>query len=453
MKVKISPSKLILLSFGTIILFGAFLLMLPVSYTDRPVGFIEALFTATSATCVTGLTVFDIGTRLTIFGQLVVLFLIQTGGLGIMTFSTFFIYFLSRRLSIRNREILLQSLSQHPVKDMGQLLLTVFQVTFVIEIIGAFFLWTRFVQDFPPGRAAYLAFFHAISAFCNAGFSLFATSFMDYKSDLTVNITVMLLLVAGGLGFIVFFDLYRYWRSKLEGTHRGLHFHSRIVLITTGCLIIGGAIIILGFEWFNVMRPFDWKTRILTALFQSMTSRTCGFNTLNIGQLTDATLIFILFLMFVGASPASTGGGVKTSTLAIILAMVVARFKDQEDVNLLNRRISQDIVSRAVAVTFFSGFLITVCTLLLLLFETGGLPHAQAGGRFMEYIFEATSAFGTVGLSTGITAGIKDPGRLILISLMYIGRVGPLALAIELAGGDKKKLPYRLPEEENILIG
>lgn len=453
MKLKISPSQLILLSFAAIILFGSFLLMLPVCSADKPLGFIEAFFTATSATCVTGLTVIDIGTRLTVFGQVVLLVLIQAGGLGIMTFSTFFIYFLSKRLSIRNREILLQSLSQHPVKDMGQLLLTVFQVTFVIETIGAFILWTRFVQDFPPGRAAYLAFFHSISAFCNAGFSPFATSLMEYKSDLTVNMTIMLLLVCGGLGFIVFFDLYRYWRSKVEGTRRSLHFHSRIVLITTGSLIVGGAVVILGFEWFNSMQPFDWKTRILTALFQSVTPRTCGFNTVDIGQLTDATLIFITFLMFVGASPASTGGGVKTSTFAVMLAMIAARLKDQEDVNLLNRRISQDIVSRAVAVTFLSGFVITVCTLLLLLFDAGSLPHAQAKGKFMEYIFEATSAFGTVGLSTGITPGIKDPGRLILIFLMYIGRVGPLALAIELSGGEGKKLPYRLPEEENILTG
>ncbi len=194
------------------------------------------------------------------------------------------------------------------------------------------------------------------------------------------------------------------------------------------------------------------KAKILVSLFQSVTPRTSGFNTVDYGQLTDATLVFTIFLMFIGASPASTGGGVKTTTFSVLLALIAAKFRDQEDINLMGRRISPDIMSRAVSIAAFSVVLVLVSTLFLLLFEVGQTPHAQTKGKFLEFLFEATSAFGTVGLSTGITAAIKDPGRIILILLMYIGRVGPLTLAIELAGAGKKKA-YRYPEEENILIG
>ena len=452
MKWKISPAQLILLSFAAIILFGAFLLMLPISYVGKPMGFIEALFTTTSATCVTGLAVFDIGTRLTVFGQLVVLGLIQAGGLGIMTFSTFFIYLLSHRLSIRNREIVLQSLSQHPVKDMSSLLLSVFGVTLFIEAIGAVFLFNAFARDYSPGQAAYLAIFHSVSAFCNAGFSLFPDNLMRYYDDSIVTLTISILLVMGGLGFIVIFDVYRSLRSRVQGTKSAFNFHSRIVLRTTLWLILGGFIVFMLFEWFNVLEPMPLKAKILVSLFQSVTPRTCGYNTVDYGQLTDATLVFTVFLMFIGASPASTGGGVKTTTFTVLLALIAARFRDQEDINLMGRRISHDIVSRAVSIAAFSAVLVLVSTLFLLLFEVGQMPHAETKGKFLEYLFEATSAFGTVGLSTGITSSIKDPGRIILILLMYIGRVGPLTLAIELAGASKKNA-YRYPEEGHILIG
>ena len=452
MKLKITPTQLILLSFAAIILLGALLLMLPVSYVGPPMGFIEALFTTTSAACVTGLSVFDIGTRLTLFGQLVVLGIIQAGGLGIMTFSTFFVYLLSHRLSIRNREIVLQSLSQHPVKDMGSLLLSVFGVTILIESIGAGILFTSFSQDFPLDRAAYLAVFHAVSAFCNAGFSLFPDSLIAYQDNATVNLTVSALLILGGLGFIVIFDMYRVYRGRISGKKSALNFHTRIALRMTGWLILIGMAAFMALEWYNVLEPMGLKARLLVSIFQSVTPRTCGYNTIDYSQLTDATLVFTVILMFIGASPASTGGGVKTTTFSILIALVTAKFRDREDVNLMGRRISQDIVSRSVTIAVFSGVLVLGATMLLLLLEIGQIPHAASRGKFLEYLFEAASAFGTVGLSTGITPSIKDPGRLILILLMYIGRVGPLTLAIELASSGVKPL-YRYPEEENILIG
>lgn len=449
---KITPAQLILLSFASLIAAGACLLMLPAAGAGRPLGFVEALFTATSASCVTGLVVFDIGTRLSLFGQLVVLGLIQAGGLGIMTFSTFFVYLVSHRLSIRNREIVLRSLSQHPIKDMGALLLSVFGVTLLIEFIGAAFLFNVFAGDYPLPRAAYLAVFHAVSAFCNAGFCLFSDSFIGYRDDAILNATIAALLVLGGLGFIVIFDVYRTLRSRVQGARARFSFHTRLVLRTTLWLSLLGALAFGLFECFNVLQPMTWKSRVLACLFQSLTPRTCGFNTVDYGQLSEATLVFTLILMFIGASPASTGGGVKTTTWSLLCAMIAARFRDEEDVQLMQRRIAPDVVSRAVSIAASSAVLILVASLLLLLFEVGQAPHAQTRGKFLEYLFEATSAFGTVGLSTGITTSLTVPGRIVIILLMFIGRVGPLTLAIELAGAGKKKA-YRYPDEENILVG
>jgi trk system potassium uptake protein TrkH len=314
------------------------------------------------------------------------------------------------------------------------------------------FLLNVFARDYPLDRATYLAIFHAVSAFCNAGFSLFPDNFIRYHDNAILNFTIATLLVAGGIGFIVIFDVYRTVRSRVQGKKSALNFHSRIVLRTTFWLILVGVIVFMLFEWFNILQPMSLKAKLLVSLFQSVTPRTCGYNTVDYGQLTDATLVFTIVLMFIGASPASTGGGVKTTTFSLLLALVAAKFRDQEDVNLMERRISTDIMSRAVTITAFSAVLVLVSTLFLLLFEVGQTPHSQTKGKFLEYLFEATSAFGTVGLSTGITPLIKDPGRIILILLMYIGRVGPLTLAIELAGAAKKQA-FRYPEEENILIG
>ncbi len=448
----LSPPTIILLSFATIILVGTAFLLLPFSAKGEALTLVEALFTATSATCVTGLTVINIGTRLTVFGQLTVLFLIQLGGLGIMTFSTFFTLLVAHRLSIREREILHQTLSQQATKDIVNLLKMVIVLTILIEMVGAFFYWLRFLEDFSPGRAAYISIFHSVSAFCNAGFSLFRTSFEHYKGDWVINLTTMSLIVVGGLGFIVIYDLMRNAQNYRRKRRIFLAYHTRIVLLTTGTLIVGGAILFFGLEWSNAMRPLDWPTRIFSAFFQSITSRTAGFNTLNIGGLSNAALMLLSLLMLIGASPASCGGGIKTSTFTVVMAMIVARFRNEEDVNLLNRRIPQDVVSRAVAISFFSVFIISMFTLLLLVVELKGVSHIRSGGSFIEILFEAVSAFGTVGLTTGITTELSTPGRIIIIMLMYIGRLGPLTIALAISGSRHKKLPYRLAED-HVLVG
>ena len=448
----LSPPVLILLSFALIILAGTLLLWLPVASVGRSISFLDALFTATSATCVTGLTVIDIGTRLTLFGQLVVLLLIQLGGLGIMTFSTFFAFLVGRRLSIREREILHQTLSQHPMKDIATLLKTVFLFTIVTELLGAIVFWFRFTGEFSPGRAAYVAVFHSVSAFCNAGFSLFRTSFMAYQSDWLVNLNAMFLIVTGGIGFIVIYDILRNLQRKKRGERWRLAFHSKVVLRTTAFLIVAGAVLFFILEFGNSLQSVNWPTKIFISFFQSITARTAGFNTVDIGRLSDAALMLLSLLMLIGASPASCGGGIKTSTFAIVMAMIASRYREEGDVNLLGRRLPEGIVSRAIVITFFSVAIVTLFTLALLGVELTGASHVVTRGRFLEILFESISAFGTVGLSTGITAKLSQTGRVLLIVLMYVGRLGPLTIAVALSGARRRRPAFRYAED-HVLIG
>ena len=448
----LSPPVLILLSFAIIILAGTLLLWLPVSSVTGRLSFLEALFTATSATCVTGLTVIDIGTRLTLFGQLVVLLLIQLGGLGIMTFSTFFAFLVGRRLSIREREILHQTLSQHPMKDIATLLKTVFLFTVVTELLGAVVFWFRFVGQFPPGRAAYIAVFHSVSAFCNAGFSLFRTSFMAYQGDWLVNLNAMFLIVTGGIGFIVIYDILRNLERRRRGERTRLALHSKVVLTTTGILIGGGALLFFLLEFRNSLQPVNWPAKIFISFFQSITARTAGFNTVDIGRLSDAALMLLSILMLIGASPASCGGGIKTSTFTIVMAMIASRYRAEGDVNLMGRRLPEGIVSRAVVITFFSVAIVMLFTLAILAVELSGVSHTADPGRFIEILFEAISAFGTVGLSTGITAKLSATGRVLLIVLMYVGRLGPLTIAVALSGTRRRRPAFRYAED-HVLIG
>ncbi|MFQ6112805.1 MAG: TrkH family potassium uptake protein, partial [bacterium] len=320
------PARIILLSFLVIIMLGTVLLMFPGITSDEPLTFVDALFTATSATCVTGLVVVDTGTKFTVFGQMVILFLIQIGGLGIMTFSTFFVYLVAGRLSITGRDLLQDTFSQRPMFDLVRLLRSIFLVTVTIEAIGWVLLTSKFVQTLPLPRAMYLALFHAISAFCNAGFSLFSNSFVDYQEDIFLNTVLICLIVLGGLGFVVIFDLYKNRKSLIRWNFSKLTYHTRIVLFITSILIILGFMFIFGLEYKNSLENTSLKTKTLASVFQSVTARTAGFNTLNIQALSNSTLLFLMMLMFVGASPGSCGGGIKTSTFAVITASVISRF-------------------------------------------------------------------------------------------------------------------------------
>lgn len=437
------PERLLVFSFLALILAGTAVLMLPQASTGAPLGFIDALFTATSATCVTGLIVVDTGSAFTMLGQLAILLMIQLGGLGIMTFSTLLLYFLEGRLSLTNRELLQSLFSQGPRQDLASLIKMVLMVTVAFEMIGAVILSLCFWDDMPLQKAVYYGIFHSISAFCNAGFALMPQSLMPYRDHAIINATVMVLIISGGLGFIVIYELLRRPRRRLS-------LHTRTVLLTSAILIAGGGLLFYLLERGNTLQGLSPVATVLAALFQSVTARTAGFNTVDIAVLSNPALFGLIILMFIGASPASCGGGIKTTTFAILLAQTRARFHGHEKTNILDRQVPANSVSRALTVMFFSTLAVIICTLLLLSTELAGLSHQASRGLFLELLFEVTSAFGTVGLSMGITPNLSDLGRILITAMMFFGRLGPLTIAI--AVGRQEEPAYSLARED-VLVG
>ncbi len=440
------PAHILALSFLFLIIIGTLLLALPVSRLDENVTLLDTFFIATSATCVTGLAPLDISTAYTFFGNVVILLLIQLGGLGIMTFSTFFAYILAGRLSMRGRDLIENSISSQPVPYLGRLLKFAVVGTLLIEGVGALILTLRFSQDYPPAKALWLGVFHSISAFCNAGLSPFYTSLTGYATDAAVNLTVMFLIVLGGLGFWVLYDLF-YWRPR--GKKR-LSLHSKIALGISGWLILIGACMLLFFERDNTMQGFSAGGKLLASFFQSITARTAGFNTLPMDKLTNGALVVLIILMVIGASPGSTGGGIKTTTFAIIMASFFTRLRSREQVRIFNRGIPEQIVTKAIGISFFWMLAISLAALLLTITESSGPPDPLARNSMVESVFESFSALGTVGLSMGITSRLSDGGKLLVILLMYVGRIGPVTLAISIAS--QKSLPVRYAEE-NVIVG
>ena len=445
------PSGTILLSFLGAIFIGWILLSLPQASTKSPLSLTDSLFTATSATCVTGLIVVDTGSRFTTFGQVVILALIQLGGLGIMTFSSFFLIVMGRGLSIKHRLVIQQSLSQVPHKDMFRLVKYVLRFTLVTETIGALLLYSKFVHIYSPAKAAYYAIFHAVSAFCNAGFSLYKTSFVAYQGDVMINAVMTALIILGGLGFFALADVKLLGRLTGSRTARKLSLHTKTVFTVTGVLIVVGTLLVLALEWQNRLVGKPIAVKLLTSFFQSVTARTAGFNTLSTGELTNPTLFLLIMLMFIGASPGSTGGGIKTSTFGILVALMVARLKGRRNVELFHRTIPLAIVATAISVTAMALITIAVITMALSVTE-GGMVHSQLGrGRFLEFLFETTSAFGTVGLSTGVTPNLSHLGKILISITVFVGRVGPLTLALAV-GQRVGQRRFEYPEE-NVMVG
>ncbi|MFB3884689.1 MAG: TrkH family potassium uptake protein [Thermodesulfobacteriota bacterium] len=443
----LSPTRIFVLSFAGVILAGAILLWAPFSASKGSLRFVDALFTSTSAVCVTGLVVIDVGKDLTTLGQVITAFLFQIGGLGIITFSTVFFVLMGRGISFKGREIVQSTFLHTPTRNFIVVLKAVLWFTFVTEAIGTLFLFIRFSRDFPLGTAFYHAVYNAISAFNNCGYSLFSDNLIHYQGDLIVNLTVMGLIVHGGIGFIVQYEVL----SRLRGIQKKLSVHSRIVLITTGILILCGAILFFVLERNHIIRDAPFLNKILASLFQSVTPRTAGFNTVDIGSLTNATLLLMIVLMFIGASPGSTGGGVKTTSAALLVMLMWNRLKGNLDVNIFNRTIPREIVSRSVSIIFASGFSIAIITSVLLIAGGGDLPPLESRHYFLEYLFDTVSAFGTVGLSMGVTPKLNDLQKYALILMMFVGRIGPLTLAFSLSRGTAKK--GMILAEEGIMVG
>jgi trk system potassium uptake protein TrkH len=441
-----APISLPVIFFMSTIAAGAILLHSSFTYSGAPgISWLDALFTATSAVCVTGLTVVDTGTAFTPAGQAIILLLIQVGGLGIMSFSSLAFYLWKRRVSLTDRIAVGQSLLYDSRFHLGRFLIQIVLVTVFIELTGALVLFALDSQNFSP----FSALFHSISAFCNAGFSLYADSLMRYEGNLSVNLTIMALIVLGGLGFAVIVEgKSLLWALARRGGQRlKPSWHFTIVIRTSLFLIVIGWLYIYFSEFINYKEYLPFHEAAMGSLFQSVTCRTAGFNTLNISGMTNVSLFFMMFLMFVGGAPGSCAGGIKVTTFRVLFAFIVAQIRGRQQATIGNYAVDRDSINKSLTLLFFSLVIIFACIIALDFSEGGDIPHTQLRGQFLEISFEAVSAFGTVGLSTGLTPDLSPVGKTIIIFLMFVGRLGPLVLLNSMQSFGTKLL-YSLPEEK-----
>jgi trk system potassium uptake protein TrkH len=447
----ITPFGLPIYVFALTIVAGTVLLHLEASWA-RPgsISWLNALFTATSATCVTGLAVVPTS-GFSVLGQTVILCLIQLGGLGIMTYTSLVFYLWRKRVTITDRLAVGQSLLHDPSFNLGRFLVQIVVLCFSIEAIGAFFL---FACD-PRGFAPFSALFHAVSAFCNAGFSLFDVSLMPWRAHVGVNGVIMGLIILGGLGFSVLIDILRTTRSRLVPGNRGrkrLAWQTGIVLKTSLFLVLVGWVVIFLAEWHGGIGPADQVgTRVLTALFQSVTTRTAGFNTVNIAGMTNIALVIMLPLMLIGGSPGSCAGGIKTTTFRTVIAFAWAQLLGRRQVVINGYALEEKSVNKALVLIILAVVTVLTATVILSISEGGDLAHVRVRGQIVEILFEVVSAFGTVGLSTGLTPHLTPVGKGVIIVLMFVGRLGPIAFLAFLQGWQTRER-FAWPERD-MLIG
>jgi trk system potassium uptake protein TrkH len=449
-KVTLSPIRLLVLSFFVTIAVGALFLMAPAATVDgRGATLLTALFTATSATCVTGLVVVDTGSHFTPFGQAVILALIQIGGLGIMTITTGFRHLFRRRVGLRERGAMQEVLEAATAREFRSTLAGIGFITVALEAAGALVLWLRFLALGVPGgdpfRAAAWAVFHSVSAFNNAGFGLYSDSLVRFAGDTAVNVTVMALIVVGGLGFTVVAGLWdpQGLRGGLRAYLRRQSEHAKLVLVATVSLIVFGAVVFFWLEFDASLRGLSLGDKLLASLFQSITPRTAGFNSVDLMLMRPATVLLVVVLMYIGGSPGGTAGGVKTSTMVVLGLAVRAMLLRRPEVEIFGRSLVRTHVYRAVAVTFISFVLISVLFGLLLL--------AEPAMRFEHLLFESVSAFATVGLTLNVTPQLGVAGKLIVMLFMFVGRLGPFTLA--LAVGERgESAQYHYPRGK-VLVG
>lgn len=439
----ISTTRLIALSFLLVILSGSFLLCLPLSSSSGEwTGFVDAFFTATSATCVTGLVVFDTFSHWSVFGQLVILLMIQIGGIGLMTIIIMLFIFLKKKISLHERLILMQSAGTVRISGMVKLVMRIIKGTLFCEGIGALFLAMRFIPKMGFVRGLYYAVFHSVSAFCNAGFDLMGryeqfSSLTSYKNDFIVNITIMLLITVGGIGFLVWDEIVRY---KFHFHKYSLH--AKIVLTTSVFLIAAGTAGFFIFEYNHSLSELSVSGKLLSSAFMSVTTRTAGFNTLDTSALSESGSLLSMVLMFIGGSPGSTAGGIKTSTLAVVFFAMISMSKGHNGVTLFKRSLGSDIVKQAavIIVIYLTGIL--VATMIICHIE----PYP-----ITDILFETISAAATVGLSRGLTPSLCTVSHIILAFLMFGGRIGGLSLML-VFGEQKPQPPLKRPTEP-IIIG
>lgn len=445
------PALLVIISFALTICLGAGLLMLPRATHSGRIPLIDALFTSASALCVTGLIVVDTGTYFTQFGQWVILLLIQIGGLGVMTVSVTLFLLVGKNVSFYQRMVMQDTFAHTLRGDILHIVKTISIFTGLAELSGTIVLFIRWRHEFPFWEAWYASLFHAVSAFCNAGFSLFSTSMVNYRNDPLINLTICFLIIAGGIGFPVIYDLYSVGfrlKKRLK-----LSIQTKIALLTTMLLIVAGSVMFWGLEYPSLAQQSRVSEQILVSVFQSVTCRTAGFNTTDIAALNDATIAMMIFLMFFGASPGSCGGGVKTTTLALIATFTWSRVTRKKYVNLFHKSIPMETITKSISLLLIAVSLIGMALFLILIGEVGSVHEHMARQRqFLAYLFETVSAFGTVGLSMGTTAELSSWGKCWIIVMMFIGRVGVMTFSYIIVGGNGAKTGVEYAEE-NVMIG
>ncbi|WP_026567214.1 TrkH family potassium uptake protein [Bacillus sp. UNC41MFS5] len=438
--VRLHPAQILVIGFGSLILLGTFLFMLPIATYEegRGLSFIDALFEATSAVCVTGLAVVDTGTTFTLFGEIVLLCLIQIGGWGFMTTGILLFIILGKKIGLKERLLLQDSLNVFSLSGVVNLVKRIIFITFIVELIGAITLAIRWSFDMPLQKAIYYGIFHSISAFNNAGFGLEPDNLSKWVGDPTINIMITLLFITGGIGFTVILDLIH------KKSFRKLSLHSKVALLMTLILNIVGTLIILLSEYNNsgTIGKLSFDDKLWASYFQGVVTRTAGFNTIDIGAMNLSSLVFMMALMFIGASPGSTGGGIKVTTFAIIILAFWAVVTNRDDVNIFKRRLSWELVNKSLSIVVAGMFFIFLIFFLLTFTENADM---------CKLLFETISAFGTVGLSANFTPDLSSVGRVLISIMMFIGRLGPLTMAFALLNTRKDaKVRYA---EEKILIG
>jgi len=418
---------------------------------ENPITLMDALFTSTSAICVTGLVVRSTGHDFNTLGQLVILLLMQIGGIGIMTVTTYIMFSMYGQIDLRQRMVITETLGGKSHVDLQWVLRNILVLALLVEGIGATVLTIRFTFDYPLPEAIWQAVFHSVSAFCNGGFALHDDSLVRYAGDPVVNVAIMGMIVIGGLGFPVLLDVRRNWHSDWHERWDRLHLHSKLMLVGTAAFILLGTAIFLSLEWNYQLRDRPFWQRPMIAMFQAITCRTAGFNTLDVAGLTNASLFVSVLLMAVGGGACSTAGGFKVSTIMVLLAHAWNALRGRPRINLFRRSIPSDTVQRAIATVMLFFLVAVVALMLLLVIEQATHSERALKEAFLDSVFEIVSALGTVGLSTGLTTQLSAPGLALIMALMFIGRVGPISVFVALSQRQERAQIEFLKEEP--LIG
>lgn len=439
-KFKLNGVQILALGFLIAIFIGAILLSLPISSSSgESTNFLDSLFTSTSAVCVTGLVTLDTSSHWSTFGQTVIMTLIEIGGLGFMSFAVLISLILGKKITLRERLVMQEAMNTYSIQGLVKMVRYVLIFTVSVQFFGALLLSTQFIPEYGIGKGIFYSIFHSISSFCNAGFDLFGTSLMGYSSNAVVILVISALIIIGGLGFTVLLEIYEFKGIKK------LSLHSKLVIITSLILIVGGTVLMFLFELNNkaTFGNMNMQDKLLNSFFASVSPRTAGFNSVVTTDMTMASKFLTIILMIIGGSPGSTAGGLKTVTCGILFLTVLSVIRGREDTEVFGRRFTKEVVYKAFTIVFIALALVIGVTMVL--------SYTEVGASFIDLLYEATSALGTVGLTLGLTPKLSSIGKVLIMIMMYLGRVGPLTVMLALTR-KKKKSGYKYPEGK-ILIG